>query len=111
MECHAVRSIHCLRTTFHHDDVLLIVDLECCDRSLSVVDNGNVLLIREERDVLRIVAGNRQGKFLLKDTVRLIDLEAGDGGISGSGTEYILTVIGETHSGCGIVRISCIGKR
>ena len=48
MESHAVRSIQFLRTTLHHDDVLVIVDLECCDRACSVVDNGDVLLIREE---------------------------------------------------------------
>ena len=46
----------------HHDDILVIIYCKCCNSIACMVCNSNVLIVRENHKILRIVTANRKSK-------------------------------------------------
>ena len=87
----------------HNDDIFVIIYCECSDGVACMVRKCNVLVVREDYQILRIIAADRKVKLLLKESCLCINLIHGNRILSGSCTEQMPAVRCKCKSGCRIV--------
>ena len=62
----------------HHDDILVIIYCKCCNSIACMVCNSNVLIVREDYKILRIVTADRKSEFLIKKSCLCVNLIHGN---------------------------------
>ena len=98
-----VWSLNIMRFIIHNDDILIIVNLEGRNSIACMVRNRNMLVIRKNHKILRIITTDRQCKFLFKKSCFCINLIHGNCIFSCSCTEQMLAIRCQRQAGCRIM--------
>lgn len=89
----------------HHDDILFIIHSENGNTVAGMIGNSNMLVIREDHKILRVITTDRKCKFLGQKACFLVYCIHSDSIFPCCCTEKIFTVRRKRHTG------SCVMER
>ena len=88
-----------MRLIIHNNNIFFIVYTECRNRIACMICNCNMLIIRENNKIFRIITTDRQCKFLLKKSRLFVNLIHGNCIFSGCCTEQMLAIRSQCQAG------------
>lgn len=107
----AVRIVHTDRQTAHNHQVLLIVQCEEGQSAGVVVYADNMLVVREDVQLLRVVAADRKDELVVEQAVVLISLVHGNAVVACVGAEHVAAVVRETECTGSVDGFTLLWKR
>ena len=87
----------------HHNNILLIIHFECCDCITCMVRNSNMLIVREDYYILRIITADRQSELFLQKSGFCINLLHGDCVFTSCCAEKMFAIRSKCQTGSRIV--------